>query len=52
MVPPTFWVELCDMASVLESFAVARPKSAIQALLDSVMRILSWNENLRIAVQV
>lgn len=50
MVPPALGVELCDMTSVLESFAVARPKSEIQALLNCVMRTLSWNANLRIVV--
>jgi hypothetical protein len=32
------------MMSVFESFAVARPKSAMQALFEGVMRTSSLNE--------
>lgn len=44
IVPFVFVFESCDIMSVFESFAVARPKSAMHALFECVIKTLSWNK--------
>jgi hypothetical protein len=43
IVPLVFEFESCDIMSVFESFAVARPKSAMHALFECGIKIL-WNK--------